>query len=313
MVRLSPSSELARHLLLAGGMVLLVLGSGYAFPGYLTQGHLTSLIELASILAIVSAGQTLVVLTAGIDLSVASIMNVVVFAVTAASERCATSSLAPVAVGLAVGAALGALNGIAVAILRLHPLIATLATATILYGTVMLATGGSAASADNDVVAWLGNARIAGVPADIFALAAVTAFMAFVLRATNLGVYVLAIGSNERAARIAEVPIRTTLVAVYALSGLMSALTGVILLGYSQQAYIGVGTPYILLSIAAVAIGGTSILGGRGGYMGTILGALLLTGLSATTTMADMTDGQRQILFGITLLLILATDRRRHA
>jgi ribose transport system permease protein len=207
----------------------------------------------------------------------------------------------------------GVLNGLGIVFLRVHPLILTLATATILQGMLLLIVGGSAISTTNPAVIWLANGTILGMPTTIVTWLVVALVMLLLLHRTVFGVWLFAIGTNEWATRLSGANVRATTITAYALSGLFSGVAGLLLLGMNRQGSVGIGEPYLLGSIAAVVLGGTSILGGRGSYLGTIAGSLLLITLTALITVVNTQPGWRSILFGTLILLLLLTARERQA
>ena len=255
-------------------------------------------------------GQTFVVIAGGIDLSVGAIVTVSAVSVPlVAFFGDATGAIAVVVI-LAAATGIGTLNGLGVAYLRVHPMIMTLAMATFLQGVLILIAGGSAVSAQNPLLAWLGNARPAGVPAGVilWAIASATALVA--LHATPFGARVFALGANSVAAALSGVNVAATTIAVYAVSGLCCGLAGVLVLGMNGQGYVGIGDPYLLASIAAVVLGGTSIIGGSGTYAGTIPGAILLVTITALITVVNASPGWRSILFGSLILALLLLSGR---
>jgi ribose transport system permease protein len=264
-------------------------------------------------MGIAAAGQTLVVIGAGIDLSVARVITFVTMIVPLVSPEWDETGLIGAALALAMALGVGVLNGVGVVFLRVHPLILTLATGTILQGVLTLIAGGSAQSTTNPTVIWMGNAQILGVPVTILTWLLVAAAMLVLLHRTVFGAWIYAMGTNDWASRLSGVKVRSATVAVYALSGLFSGIAGLLLLGMNRQGSVGIGEPYLLGSIAAVVLGGTSILGGRGTYLGTIAGSLLLITITALITVVNTQPGWRYVLFGALILLLLLTGRERRA
>ena len=292
-------------------VALLWVVAGVLLPGFAAFGHLRYMVELASIMGIAAAGQTLVVIAGGIDLSVASIITFTTVIMPLVSPTWDNSGLVGAGITLAVALAVGALNGLGIVFLRVHPLILTLASATILQGMLLLIVGGSAISTTNPAVIWLANGTILGLPMTIVTWLMVSIVMMLLLHGSVLGMWLFAMGTNDRATRLSGADVRGATIAAYALSGLMSGLAGLLLLGMNRQGSVGIGEPYLLGSIAAVVLGGTSILGGRGSYLGTIGGSLLLITLTALITVVNTQPGWRSILFGALILVLLITARER--
>ena len=278
--------------------------------GFGSLGHLRYLVELAAVIGIVAAGQTLVMIGGGIDLSVGAIVTVSAVGLPLVSTAADPSGLGAVVGILAVATCIGLANGAGVVYLRVHPMIMTLAMASFLQGALILLAGGSAVSVHNETVQVLGNARPAGVPAGILLWAVVAIVTVLVLRLTRFGARVYALGANPLATALSGVNVPATTVTLYATSGLMAGLGGVLALGMNGQGYVGIGDPYVLTSIAAVVLGGTSILGGLGGYAGTIPGAVLLVTITGLITVVNASAGWRSILFGTLILGLLLLSGR---
>ncbi|SDB23333.1 ABC transporter permease [Bauldia litoralis] len=284
--------------------------AGFAKPGFGSFGHLRYLLELAAVIGLVAIGQTFVVIAGGIDLSVGAIVTVSAVGVPLVADLGDPTGTVPVLIVLAAASGIGLLNGLGVAYLRVHPMIMTLAMATFLQGVLILVAGGSAVSAQNPLLHWFGNARPIGIPAGVYLWVVVSAITLVVLHATPFGARIFAIGANPLATALSGVNTRTTTMAVYAIGGLTAGLAGVLLLGMNGQGYVGIGDPYLLASIAAVVLGGTSILGGSGTYAGTIPGAILLVTITALITVVNASPGWRSILFGSLILALLLFSGR---
>jgi ribose transport system permease protein len=280
------------------------------FPGFASFGHIRYMLELSAILGIVAGGQTVVVLTGGIDLSVGAMITFAAVLGPSITLVVGDGGLVSVPLLLLILAMIGGINGFAVSALRIHPMIMTLAMATILTGVMLLASGGTAVAVHSPVVVWLANGRIGGVSVSILVWLLVAVLLILLLRRTVLGVWIYAIGTSQRASELSAVNERLVHVAAYAISGLTAALTGVLLSGVTMQGSIGIGDPYLLMSIAAVVVGGTSILGGQGGYGGTIAGSILLTTLTSLITVINLSAGGRSMLLGLLVLALLGLYAR---
>ena len=278
--------------------------------GFGSWGHLRYLVELAAVIGIVGAGQTLVMIGGGIDLSVGAILTVTAVGLPLLSSGADPSGGVAILGILGLASLIGVVNGAGVVYLRVHPMIMTLATATVLQGALILLAGGSAVTVHNPAVHLLGNARPLGVPAGVVLWAVVALATVVVLRWTRFGARVYALGANPLATALSGVNVPATSLALYAASGLAAGLAGVLALGTNGQGYVGIGDPYVLTSIAAVVLGGTSILGGLGGYAGTIPGAVLLVTLSGLITVVNASPGWRSILFGSLILGLLLVSGR---
>lgn len=287
--------------------------ASFVSRGFGAYGHLRYLVELAAVIGLVAAGQTFVVIAGGIDLSVAAILTVSAVSLPLLSWQADPTGLTAVLAVLALTTTIGLVNGLGVALLRVHPMIMTLAMATFLQGLLIIIAGGSAVTAENPLVRWLGNARPAGIPAGVLLWVAVSVIVLTAMHATSFGARLFAMGANPLAAALSGVPVASTTLAVYGISGFTSGLAGVLVLGMNGQGYVGIGDPYLLASIAAVVLGGTSILGGLGTYAGTIPGAILLVTITALITVVNASPGWRSILFGSLILGLLLLSGREQA
>ncbi|PBC00072.1 ABC transporter permease [Mesorhizobium sp. WSM3862] len=294
-------------------VVAVWIAASIASRGFGAYGHLRYLVELGAVIGLVAAGQTFVVIAGGIDLSVAAIVTVSAISLPLLSWQADPTGLASVLAVVALTTAIGVVNGLGVALLRVHPMIMTLAMATFLQGLLIIIAGGSAVTAENPLVHWLGNARPAGIPAGILLWIAVSVLVLTLMHATPFGARIFAMGANPLAASLSGVPIISTTLAVYGISGFTAGLAGVLVLGMNGQGYVGIGDPYLLASIAAVVLGGTSILGGLGTYAGTIPGAILLVTITALITVVNASPGWRSILFGSLILGLLLLSGREQA
>ncbi|MCW6510940.1 ABC transporter permease [Lichenifustis flavocetrariae] len=319
----APSSTLKTSRLsgLLGNRALLTLGiviavwivASLTSRGFGTWGHLRYLIELAAVIGVVAAGQTLVMIGGGIDLSVGAVITVTAVGVPLLSIPGDATGLGAIAAILGITTAIGIVNGAGIAYLRVHPMIMTLAMATFLQGALILLAGGSAVSVDNAVIDMLGNARPCGIPASVLFWIAVALVTVLMLRRTRFGARVYALGANPLASALSGVNVPMTTLALYGFSGLMAGLAGLLALGMNGQGYVGIGDPYVLMSIAAVVLGGTSILGGLGGYAGTVPGAVLLVTISGLITVVNASAGWRSVLFGVLILGLLLLSGREAA
>ncbi|MFL5334972.1 MAG: ABC transporter permease [Geminicoccaceae bacterium] len=305
-----------RPIVIASLFVLVILGFGSAYTlstqgnlAFLNPGYLLQQLQVGAFLGIVAAGMMLVILLGHIDLSVPWTL--------AAAAMMATAVGGPLSipVGLGIGLAVGVFNGIGVAYLRVPSMIFTLGVNAMLRGLMVMYTGGFAPQTHaTDLMSFLATGHVLGLPMALLVWALLSLAMVFLLRRTLFGRYVYAIGNRETAAYLSGVPTRAVLVAAFALCGLCSGLSGVLLAGYSTKAYQGMGDAYLLPAIAAVVIGGTHILGGKGRYAGTVVGTILITLLSSVLSVMQMPEAGRQIIYGLVIIvMLLAYGRSRPA
>ena len=215
-------------------------------------------------IGLVGIGQTVAVIGGGIDLSVSAIITVTAIILPLVTFDADATGLGAIALALLVAAGIGAVNGLGIGYLGLPPLIMTLAMATILQGLLILIAGGSAISVTNPSLDWIGSTHVLTISVSIILWAIVAAVCLFWLHGTRSGSLIFAIGANPVVSRLSGVPIRRLTLATYVISGFCAGLAGLLLLSMNGQGYVGIGDPYLLSSIAAVVLGGTSILGGQG-------------------------------------------------
>ena len=291
---------------LSGVLRLLYVVTGLVAPGMFTPNGVRSTLLLACPLAILAASQTLCMLTGGIDLSTVMTAN---FAAYVAANQSGQGPLAALSLALLVGLAVGTVNGVGVGVFKVNPLIMTLGMASVLLGVVTVGLVGdgflSGSTRLLPVLRTVASGTLFGpVPNNVLVWALVAAVLIFGLSRTGLGRAVYAVGDNPIACRLAGVRIWQVLLAVYVLSALLAALGGLLFSGISGSVGPDQTNAYLLPSVAAAVIGGTSILGGVGGYTGTILGALILTVLNRLLLTLDTTEAFRQILYGLIVLAL---------
>ncbi|TPK83524.1 ABC transporter permease [Mesorhizobium sp. B2-4-17] len=287
-------------------VLLLLLGSLYS-RSFLSPEYLLQQLKVASFLGVIATGMMLVILLGQIDLSVP-------WSVAAgAMMACAAAAYGPAGVALAIpfgifcGVLIGIVNGIGVAYLRIPSMIITLATNAVAQGLMVVYTGGfSPQDSATGAMRYLATGfTIPGVPNAVIIWALIGAAMVFVLTRTGFGRTVYGIGNRERAAYLSGVDTRRVVMIAFAVSGGLSAFGGVLLAGYASKAAQSMGDAYLLPSIAAVVLGGTSILGGRGSYLGTVAGVILITLLQSILSVMQMPEAGRQIIYGVVIVAML--------
>jgi ribose transport system permease protein len=327
-------AQTVRELLLRGGpliaLILLAAYLSFATPHFLTVGNVANVTRQSAIMAILAVGQTFVILTAGIDLSVGAIaaLSASVAAVLM-TQRIEFAGLAigPInfwlgfLVALGVGTLCGILNGQIITRGRIPDFIATLGTLATLRGIALLVTGGLPVPSHitatelkgylpNQMI-WMGSSTILGIPvAALIALVVVVAGW-FVLRYTALGRAVYAVGGNKEAARVSGINVDRTKIAVYAISGLLAGLAGIILAGRLNSANALMADAENLRSIAAVVIGGTALFGGEGGVFGSLIGALIMGVLANGLNLLNVSAFWQRVIQGLVIVLVVVFDQWR--
>lgn len=275
---------------------------------FVTWKQLSTTFLVAAPLGLIAGGQNLVMLTGGVDLSIAYIATAAAY-VTAWQGGSGTTSA--VLLGLGVGAAIGVVNGIGVAVFRVNPLIMTLGVGSVLFGLLSIYAGKAFEKTVPHVVSSLGTERFFGyLPVNALLWVPVAAGLILGLRYTGYGRMLYAVGDNPIASRLAGVRIWQVLILVYVLCGLLAAAGGMLLLGFVGNPDLGLATPYLLPSVAAVVIGGTSILGGLGGYGGTVLGVLILTVLTSLLNVLNGPEWVKQVIYGSLIIVFTALYAR---
>jgi ribose transport system permease protein len=291
-------------------LLAFVIGIEVARPGTVNARWASNMVLFAAPLGFVAAGQTLVMLTGGIDLSVASVATASAYLMATHSALGLASALAS---GLVVGLVVGLINGIGIALLRVQPLVMTLGTGLMTEG--MLVVYSQKMMAEPPLVPQfiedLGAGKFAGgIPNDLLLWAPIAVAIVYVLRFTGYGRLLYAVGDNSEACTLAGIRVWQVLLVNYIACSLLAAIAGFIIAGGVGGANMSLADVYLLPSVAAVIIGGTSIFGGRGGYSGTIIGALILTVLNSLLTLLDAPEPIRQILYGAIILLLAAAYTR---
>jgi ribose transport system permease protein len=295
----------------AGGLIVLLVLFGamtLASDEFLTGDNLANLARQVAIFGIIAVGQLLVILTAGIDLSVGSVLGL---------TGCVTAQLlvegmpVPLAivVGLFVGIGLGLFNGSLVAYGKLPPFIVTLGMLGIARGLVLVLTDASTVQPLPDSFGNIANGDFLGLPNLLWMFAVVVAVTAFVLRRTVFGRYIYAVGSNPESARLSGVPVTAVLVSVYAIAGLLAAVGGILFASRLNAGIPTAGTGYELNAIAACVIGGASLFGAKGGAFGAAAGALIVATLNNGGNLLAVNAFYLQIIIGALILIAVAFDQ----
>lgn len=296
-------------LVLATLSIFVLLASGELIsPGFARGDQIVRLLVVSAILGIVAAGQALVVIGGreGIDLSVGAMISL--GAVLAGNSMAGQDGNILQALVVAGGATflVGIVNGLGVTLLRIPPLVMTLGmTGVVQGGLIVLSRGIPSGNAAPLLMGFVNRPLILGLPGILWVWALLGVAMWFLLRRTQLGYAIYAMGSNERAAILTGLPTRFIRTLLYGLSGLIAGLTGVVVIGYTGNSFVSVGDQYVLPSVIAVVIGGISLAGGSGNYFGAMLGAIALTLLQSVLTTLQLEFWGRQLIFGGVLLLLM--------
>lgn len=284
--------------------IALILGSRVISPSFGSWNQTLTILELASFLVVVAFGQGLVILVRGLDLSVASMVTLGgVLTTMWIGSSGEVWYMIPVV--LAVCFAAGLISGVGVTLLRVPPFIMTLASGIIVYSLSLGYTRGSPRGSAPPVLVEFMSADWLGLPLSIIFLIGFAVVAAMIQGGSSYGRYLYAVGNNPTAAYVAGLPVRLVTASAYGVSAMCAGWVGMMLVGYARGATLTMGQDYLLPSIAAVVIGGSSILGGKGNFLGTVGGAILLTTLTLIISAIGMSQGLRTIIEGTIIILAL--------
>jgi ribose transport system permease protein len=290
-------------------LVMLSLGMSLLSPVFLTSRNIVNIFTTASIPAILAIAQTLVILTANIDLSIGSIFAIA--GVTSAVLMKGSNIPAPYAVlaGLAMGASLGLINGLLVAVIKLPPFIATYGVSFTAYGLASGILKGYVIYGFPDAFRFIGSGKFYGIPMAIILAGIVVFLMWLLLTRTTFGRRVFALGANAEAARMSGINTMGVLILVYVLSGLIAAFAGIVQIARINAADVELGSALLQPAIAAVVIGGTSMYGGEGGVWGTVVGALTMTIIQNALVLVGVPTLWQQFILGLFIIVAVLADQ----
>ncbi|ASJ40615.1 ribose ABC transporter permease [Vibrio vulnificus] len=294
-------------------LLFLIVVVSFLNPNFFTVDNILNILRQTSVNAIIAVGMTLVILTAGIDLSVGSVLALCgAFAASLVAMEVPVLIAVPTA--LLAGAALGAISGVIIAKGKVQAFIATLVTMTLLRGVTMVYTDGRPISTGftdtADAFAWFGTGYALGIPVPVWLMVIVFAAAWYLLNHTRFGRYVYALGGNESATRLSGINVDKVKIGVYAICGLLAALAGIIVTSRLSSAQPTAGMGYELDAIAAVVLGGTSLMGGKGRIMGTLIGALIIGFLNNALNLLDVSSYYQMIAKAAVILLAVMVDNK---
>lgn len=309
-----PSFDLDAAIPFLATAAIIMIGAFFV-PRFLSLDYLLQQLQVASFLGVLALGATVVILLGHIDLSVPWVLGgaaIISTALVGTDSAMLSASAVPAA--LLFGVLVGIINGVGVAVFRIPSMVWTLAVNSMLLGVAVLNTGGfSPRGVASPLMIEAATGTIAGIPFAFLLWMAVAVILGLFFARTGFGRYLSSIGYNEKATFLSGVSTPSVIFAAFMIAGACSALGGVLLAGYANQAYQSMGDPFLLPTIAAVVIGGTSILGGRGSLVGTIGGVLFITILTSILSVFQISEAWRNIIFGsiIIVMLLFQTLRRK--
>lgn len=280
-------------------------------PNFLTASNISNILRQVTVYAILAVGMTFVIITSGIDLSVGSVIPVVCIVVATILNKNPGSIWLAIFAGLLVGVLVGFLNGILVAQIGIPPFIMTMGTMKVMSGFALLVTNSSAVKVADANYRFIGTGSLLGIPVPIYLFIIVALIAHIILTQTPTGRHVFALGSNVEAARLSGVKVKKTLVAVYMFSGLCAAIAAIVYLARLGSCQAIAGDGYEMEAIAATVIGGTSITGGSGGVIGSILGAILMGIIKNGLVLLGVSTYWQQIVTGFVVIIAIIMDLTR--
>lgn len=300
-------------------LFILCLGLSILSDKFLTVSNAWNVMRQISVNICISTGMTLIVLTAGIDLSVGSVLALC-GAITAGLLRngievpsgnlyIGFTLLGAVIAGILTGSFLGAFNGWAITKFKVPPFVATLAMLTIARGLTMLWTQGFPISGLGDTFLYFGTGWLLGIPVPVWISGIIVLIAVLITNKTRLGRYIYAIGGNESASKLSGINVNRVKIIVYTIAGALAAIGGILVTSRLDSAQPNAGTSYELDSIAAVVIGGTSLSGGRGSILGTVQGAIIIGVLNNGLVLLNVSPFWQQVVKGFVILLAVIIDK----
>ena len=301
--RWAAMSTLHRSIVMAYAFAVVLFVAGEVISvGFDSPAHILTILVISSFVGYVGIGQTLVILTGGIDLSIAYLMNATaVFMTGLVASHIASTDVVLVIVALG-GALIGAVNGVGIVVFNIPPLVMTLGMNSVLEGVVLVYTNGTPTGNAPALIHYLVDGRMGPVPVDLVVWAVLAIVVGVMLARTVFGRRIYAVGNSFTSSYLSGINVGRTLIVTYMVAGFFTGLAGMFLTGYAGYSYLGMGDSYLLPSIAVVVIGGASIVGGRGNYVGTIAGAIVITVLTTILTILNMPIAAREIVYGLVIL-----------
>jgi ribose transport system permease protein len=295
-------------------LVLLCVIISLLTPRFLTVANLRNVLAQASLIAIFSIGEFLAILTAGIDLSIGSMLALSIMVMGIVAVNLQGNPILAMLVCLLVGTSFGVFNGLLLTKLRLpHPFISTIGTKMIGAGLALLVTGTLSINGFAPSILFIGEKSFGVVPVSVILVAVVYTAMYFFMNRTTMGRYIYAVGGNKEAARLSGINVNKVLMVVYSLSGLFAALAGIVLVGRVDSAYPLAGKDYETDAIASVIIGGASFAGGVGDIQNTLIGVLIISVLRNGLNLLNVNANFQTVVIGLVIILAVYIDVLRNS
>lgn len=293
-----------------------LLPNGFGQNFDIAKGQALNILRLSVFLGVIAAGQTLVIISGseGIDLSVGAVVTLSAIVTYVMVNGQDGHILPALAAAILIGAVIGLINGIGVSFLQISPLVMTLGMSGVVTGLILVVQHGNVSGAVSPIMTKvIARPLLFGIPGAIIIWVIFAGFMWLLVERTAFGKNLFAIGTNRVTARLSGVNVTGMVLGTYLLAGALSSLGGFLVLGNTGVVFINIGNPFLFPSIAAVAVGGTLLSGGKGSYFGTMAGALVLTLLTSLLTTMQMPDSVRRMVLGATLLILISIYGRQHS
>lgn len=290
-------------------LAILLVVVAIARPNLVRPSSMEIILVLATITAVVGLGQGSVIFVGGIDLSVPWVMSASAIFYAGVSGGRSEAILPGLLAAFGLGIVVGIVNGLGSVKLKIHPVVMTLAMNAILQGSTLGYTKGLVTGAPPSETTWFMTGSLAGIAPVLWFLVLLAIVVTFVARSTAAGRRVQATGLNPTSARLAGVRTDFVVISAYVISSVAAAAAGVMLSGLASQSYLGMGDPYLVISIAVVALGGAAFSGGKGNFLGTLGAAILLSVLASLLTTMHLPEAARQIVLGVVILVSIVVTK----
>jgi ribose transport system permease protein len=298
----------APALLIVFSLILIFVADRLA-PGFATATNILQLLKLASFLGLAAIGQTIVMLTGGIDLSIAWVLTASAVVFTGICNGQDANIIPAAAAAISVGLVTGLFNGFGVVKLRISPIVMTLATNNIMLGATLIYTGGTPSGSSSSLVRALATGDVGVIPAMVILWCLLAILTIVAVRYSRGGRMLLAVGENPRVSYLTGILNGRVIIAAYVVCGLTTSITGILFAAFSGASFLGMGDQFVLPTVAAVVLGGTSMFGGRGGYGGTMAAVFFTTILTTVLVIGNIPQGVRNIVFGVAILAAILAQR----
>lgn len=307
-------TKLKKHqTLIVSYLIVLLLFSGISIykPGFASIDHIRVLCSEAAIIGIIAIGQTFVIITGGIDLSVAWMVGIAAIMITNVTHSLDENLIWAVPIISILTTAFGMINGFCISYLNMPPIVMTLGMNTVLQGGLVAITQGAPGGAAPAFIKKMGQTNIAGIPYLLIIWVILMFAVTLLLFKMKYGREIFAVGNNATVADYSGINVKRVKMIAYAVSGLTAGIAGILLAGKVGQSYLGIGDNFQFQSIAAVAIGGTSLMGGNGNYLGTVAGAFTITIILGILAALNLPFGVQKMAYGIVVLFSVLMSVRR--